>query len=160
MSNTEKRRWSLFPKTLESCIEPLTRPVLKAQGLAGSRILTEWENIVGSSLASHCMPEKLSFPPGKKTGGTLTISVESGFATELQHMQHIIMERMASYFGYQAITRISISHSWVKTDDSAPLPPLPAVLPKNSASMTQSVEDPELRKVLESFANTLSGNRT
>ena len=154
----DKRRWSMFPKPLDSLIEPLTRPVFKKQGLAGSRIITDWEQIVGPKLASHSLPEKLSFPAGKKSNGTLTISVENGFATELQHMQHVIIERLASYFGYQAVSRITISHSWVAAPKEQPKtnkPTTPA-LPKNSAQLTEQVEDPELRQALQSLAKTLS----
>ena len=100
MSITDKRSCYLFPKTLGDFVEPITRPILKEKGLAGSRILTQWESIVGTQLALHTVPEKLAFPKGKKTGGTLTISVENGFATELQHMQPLILERLAGYFGY------------------------------------------------------------
>ena len=157
MSN-DKRKYSLFPKTLASCVEPLTRPVLKAQGLAGSRILTEWESVVGPQLARHTLPEKLSFPKGKKTGGTLVISTENGFATELQHMQPLILERLAGYFGYQAITRITISHTW------QPAPPEPKKHPASKpmfsndySSLTNNVSDSELRDALKSLAKTLSG---
>lgn len=152
------RRSSLFPKTLGSCIEPLTRPALKANGLAGSRILTEWPSIVGAQLAAHSSPEKLHFPRGEKTGGTLTISVESGFAPQLQHMQPIILERLASYFGYAAISRITISHSWAKPAEPLPKRKPPA-LPKNSVALTQEVDDPELRAALESLARALAGEK-
>lgn len=156
MSTTDKRRYSLFPKTLQSIVEPLTRPVLKAQGLAGSRILTEWESIVGPTLSRHCVPEKLSFPPGKKVGGTLTISTESGFATELQHMQPIIIERLASYFGYSAVTRITISHSWQRAvPEEKPVLKRKA-LPPECANMADGVEDPELKAALQSLARTLA----
>ncbi|NBO19010.1 MAG: DUF721 domain-containing protein [Proteobacteria bacterium] len=156
MSDNNFRRPSLFPKTLGDCIEPLTRPAMKANGLAGSRILTEWASIVGPQLAAHSAPEKLSFPRGAKTGGTLTISTESGFAPQLQHMQPIILERLASYFGYAAISRITISHSWARPAEKAP-PRKPPTLPKGSASITHEVEDPELRAALVSLAKTLAG---
>lgn len=156
---TEKptfRRSSLFPKQLGVHIEPLTRPVLKAQGLAGSRILTEWEHIVGHDLAAHCQPEKLSFPVGKKVGGTLTIAAENGFAPQLQHMQPVLLERLATYFGYKAITRITISHTYVPAQ-----PPQKkaarVVLPAGSEHMADGVEDEELRAALQSFAQALSG---
>lgn len=148
-----KRRYSLFPRTLEECITPVVRPVLKDKGLAASRLLAKWESIVGPMLSMHCYPEKLSFPRGRKTGGTLTVSVESGFATELQHLQPVIMERLASYFGYQAITRIAISHSW-------PEHPAPKHRRKPepiAASVTESVEDDELRAALDALARSISG---
>lgn len=152
----DKRRWSMFPKTLDSVIEPLTRPVFKKQGLAGSRIISDWEQIVGPKLASHSLPEKLSFPAGKKSNGTLTISVENGFATELQHMQHVIIERLAAYFGYQAVSRITISHSWVPAAKETPKAQAKPSLPKSSVQLTEVVDDPELKKALQSLAQTLS----
>lgn len=153
----EIRRFSLFPKTLAACVEPLTRPALKAQGLAGSRILSEWRSIVGPMLAEHSLPEHLRFPPGKKTGGTLTISVEHGFAPHIQHMQPMILERLASYFGYQAVTRISISHSWVPKAPEPPKPALKAQLPKGSYALCDGVDDPELKETLASLARALAG---
>lgn len=157
MSVDDKRRFSLFPKTLGACVEPLTRPALKAQGLAGSRILTEWASIVGPQLAQHSLPESLSFPRGKKTGGTLMISTENGFATQLQHMQPMILERLASYFGYMAVSRVTISHSWVPPQAAKPKPAPHAALPKGAAAMTDGVDDPELKAALASLARTLSG---
>lgn len=155
------RKYSLFPKTLVACVEPLLRPMLKAQGLAGSRILTEWASIVGPELAHHSVPEKLSFPAGKKTGGTLTISCENGFATELQHMQPVILERLAVYFGYAAVSRIVIAHSWLPAPApeirSAALPPR---LPAGSARLADDVADSELKEALQSLAKTLSGQST
>lgn len=152
---SEKRRYSLFSKTLADCVEPLTRPILKTQGLAGSRIVSEWESIVGPQLASHTVPEKLAFTKGKKSGGTLTISVENGFALELQHMQPVILERLAGYFGYQAISRIVISHSYVP---AAPEPKrIPRrVLPRESVRITDDIGDDDLKEALASLAKTLA----
>jgi len=160
MSEDNKRYFSLFPKALAGCVEPLLRPVLKAQGLAGSRILTEWDNIVGPSLARHTYPEKLAFPKGKKTGGTLTISTESGFATELQHMQPVILERLAGYFGYMAIERIVFSHTWVPARHDRKLPAPKPTLTAASAELAGEVEDGELKDALQSLARTLSGQAT
>ncbi len=157
MSEPGFRKFSLFPKTLGACVEPLTRPALKAQGLAGSKILTEWASIVGPMLAQHSLPEHLSFPRGKKTGGTLVISTENGFATHIQHMQAVILERLASYFGYQAISRITISHSWVPPVADKPQKALKAALPKGSHALTEGVDDPELRETLASLARALAG---
>jgi len=156
MTIEDKRKYSFFPKKLAGCIEPLTRPVLKSQGLAGSRILTDWESIVGTKLARHCIPEKLSFPKGSKTGGTLTISVENGFALELQHMHPIIMERLAGYFGYQAIKRIVISHSWVPAPSAPVIKKTKRVLPPEIKNLVDDVEDAELKAALKSLAETLS----
>jgi hypothetical protein len=159
MSAGDKRRYSLFPKTLASVVEPVTRPLLKKQGLAGSRILTEWESIVGPELARRSLPEKLSFPAGKKTGGTLTISVENGFATHLQHMQPLILERVAGYFGYAAVSRIQISHGWQPAPPPATPPLNRKPLPAACLHMADGVEDEELKAALQSLAMTLADSK-
>lgn len=156
MSDNDKRYFSLFPKTLERCIEPLMKPVLKTQGLAGSKIISDWASIVGPELARRSVPEKLSFPAGKKSGGTLMISVENGFATELQHMQPIILERLASYFGYKAIVKLGITHNWPAARPAEAKKPAKAPLPADCSRMADEVEDDELKAALKSFAQTLS----
>ena len=152
----DKRHWSLFPKALDACIEPLTRPIFKTQGLAGSRIVSDWLSIVGTQLAAHTLPEKLSFPKGKKTGGTLVISCENGFATELQHSQPQILERLSNYFGYQAISRVVISHSWVEKPEPVAKPASRPTLTKGTI-LAEEIIDPELKEALQSLAKTLSG---
>jgi hypothetical protein len=157
MKPNKPRYSSLFPKTLAQCIEPITRPVLKAQGLAGSRILTEWPSIVGKKLAAHSTPEKLHFAVGKKTEGTLVISVENGFAPEIQHQQPMILERLAAYFGYQAVNRINISHTYLPhRKENKPLKKKTGQLPESIANEASVVEDKELRETLQSLAKTLS----
>ena len=139
-------------------MEPLTRPLLKSKGLAGSRILTEWPSIVGNELAAHCLPEKLTFPPAKKVGGTLTISVESGFATHVQYMQPVILEKLATYFGYKAVERINISHTHTPAKPHEKPARKATVLQKEAVQAVEGVEDAELREALQSFAKTLSGD--
>ncbi len=150
------RRSSIFPKTLSQCIEPVTMPVFKTQGLAGSRIISEWATIAGNKLSDHCIPNKLSFPAGKKTDGTLSIAVENGFAPELQHMQKIIIDRIASYFGYKAVTRIIISHTYTAEAEKPVLANLKK-LPCTCIDIVNVVDDEELRNALSKVAKTLSG---
>ena len=132
MTISDKRQCYLFPVVLSDCVE---------------------------SLARHTIPEKLTFSRGQKTGGTLTIACENGFATELQHMQPIILERLAGYFGYQAVARIVISHSWIPA--AAPQTAValsPAPLPVECSQLADNIEDEELKAALQSLAHTLSGN--
>ncbi len=150
------RRSPMSAKSLSQILEPVTRPVFKSHGLAGNRIISDWPEIAGSKLSAHCIPQKLSFPAGKKIDGTLSIAVESGFATELQHMQHIIIDKLAIYFGYKAVSRITISHSY-----AAPL----ITEPRNKKTVkrepanfliNEEIEDVELRSALAKVAKSLS----
>lgn len=146
----------MYPKTLSTCIEQITRPALKTQGLAGTKIISEWASIVGEKLAKHSIPQKLSFSAGKKTDGTLTIAVENGFAPEFSHMQPMILERLSIYFGYKAVSRISISHTYT-TDKEISVKANKKILPANCIDATNEVQDPELRAALSKMAKTLAG---
>jgi len=153
-----RRRSSMFPAELGKFIEPLTKPVLKEHGLAGSRIMAEWSNIVGAELAERCMPERLTFPQGKKTDGTLAIAAQNGFAPYLQQMQPVLLERLASYFGYKAVVRINISHTYVPTAPKKPAPQKKTkAISEDCIGLAAQVDDPDLRAALESFAKSLAG---
>lgn len=160
MTDESTRKYSLFPKPLGKVIEPLTRPVFKSQGLTNASLLTDWTGIMGPALAQNTYPERISFPRGKKTEGMLTIAVRNGFATEVQHMHQVILERLATYLGHKAITRISISHTYNETIQSInPEAKIP-VLPPDTAALAENIADQELKDALQSFAKTLSKNAT
>ena len=156
MKGQEVRKSSLFPKTLSQCVEKIARPALKASGLAGGRIISEWGSIVGEALASHCLPHKLVFPVGKKTDGTLYIAVENGFALALQHSQNLIIERLAVYFGYRAVAKVNICHSYSKEPTKITKKPIYKNLSEDSLKLIAQVHDEELRAALASMAKSLS----
>lgn len=161
MSETppKKRYRNLFPKTLGACVEPLTRPVFKAQGIATSRLIQDWEKIIGAQLASRCFPQKITYGKGKNTDGHLIIAVENGFATDVQYHIPNIIERLAGYFGYKAVSRISIVpivNAALKKSKTVKKP----ILPKQSAHLLEIVDDDELKAVLVSFADCLSSPQT
>lgn len=153
----EKRRYSLFSKTLKSCVDPVVRPVLKSQGMAASKLITEWEYIVGAELARHTLPLKLTFPRDKNAEGTLTVACEGPHALGLQHMMPVIIERIAGYFGYRAVARITIEQRPV----NMPAPPRPTrTKPAKNIdnSCLDAVVDDELKAALSGLAKTFAGH--
>lgn len=103
---TAINRYSLFPKSIAKSVEPLLKPIYKKHGFAEHRILTEWYAIVGRELASCSIPQKLSSRLTKE-GGTLHVLVASGRALELQHMTPVIIDKIATYFGYNVVKKIT-----------------------------------------------------
>jgi hypothetical protein len=87
-----------------SLLKKLVSPAFRRQGISESDIITRWGTIVGPLLADHSLPERLRF---NADGGTLQITVNGAFALEMQHLQPVIIERITSYFGYNAVTRLS-----------------------------------------------------
>ncbi|MEZ5690910.1 MAG: DUF721 domain-containing protein [Rickettsiales bacterium] len=158
MNNKNYKTIHNLPKKLAVCIEPLTRKTFRKHGLAGSKIIENWQVIVGKSLSKHCIPQRLSFPASGRSNGTLYIATENGFSTELQHAQPIIIERLATYFGYKAITRILITYSYTpekneliqkKTSYRKPQ------IDDTCINQINNIEDSELRNALNNMAKSL-----
>lgn len=99
------------PKPLATSVGKLAKKTIGKRGFAEAGLITGWEGVVGPELAASCWPDRLSFPPGRRDGGTLRIRVAGGFALELQHMEPQLLDRINGHFGYRAIERISMIHA-------------------------------------------------
>lgn len=90
-------------------IEDLTKKLLGKNGFLYADILQNWSQIVGEDLASHSFPERIDFSKDMRTNGTLYLQVSSGaFAVEIEHKKPLILEKINTYFGYQAVNQIKI----------------------------------------------------
>jgi hypothetical protein len=147
------KRYSLFPKTIAKTIEPILKPIYKQHGFAEHRILIDWYNIVGSKLAIYSIPQKLT--RGKE--GNLHILVASGRALELQHLQPIIIDKINSFFGYKAVSKIVLKQTSSEIfQNKAIKKPIPKPeVPKSVSEITAKCIDDDLRKALSAFGALL-----
>ena len=99
-------------KALGSFMAKVMKPALNNHSLNHSRLILDWDQIVGPELARYSQPERLFFqtPEGQRKEGTLTIRVTSGAALEFQHLTGMLLERINQFFGYKALTRITLKH--------------------------------------------------
>ncbi len=150
-----KRRYTLFPKKLGEEIGRIVKPVYQQNGFSEHRLLTEWAKVVGADLARYSVPKKLVFPKGRREQGALHVSVFPGRALEMQHMLPVILERIATYFGYSAVQKL------VFTQDATARP---ALRKKNKAIAAESplvaqqvalCEDEHLRAALASLGTAI-----
>lgn len=108
-ARTKTRRMCyLFPVALELPLARAAKAAFKKRGFAQHRILTHWPEIAGAALARHSLPVSISFPAGRREGGCLTVKAWGGIGLELQHSEPQLLERIAGYFGYRAVSRIRI----------------------------------------------------
>lgn len=156
-----KRRWSMFSKPLAQDIERILKPVYQQHGFSEHRVLTEWAKVVGRELAAVSAPRKLVFQKGKRENGTLHVTVSSGArALELQHMQPVILERIAMYFGYRAIEKIVfLQDSTLRsTPKRKRKPPAKPATPELSALVNDSCADEALRAALLSLGAAIQNS--
>ena len=135
---------------LSALIGRIASKSFEARGLAAAGIAAEWPAIVGSSVAACSWPERLG------RDGTLRVCVSGPVAVELQHLEPQILERIAAYYGYRAVTRLAYVNRAPHLPALAPAPaaerrPPPAPDSESAARVESAVErtrDSRLKAVL------------
>ncbi|MBA3667700.1 MAG: DUF721 domain-containing protein [Sphingomonas sp.] len=130
----------------------------KRFGFVQSAVVSRWAEIVGERYAKVSTPESIRFPGGKKSGGTLTLSVEGAHAPLIQHLAPLITERVNRFFGYEAVARIAFRQGRAPKDAAQPIRRVPAPVPRELGEGLRRIADPELRLCLESLAASLAGS--
>lgn len=134
-------------------ISKVVKPVLKTRGFYDVDIISEWENIIGSEWAKQTCPHKLSFSAHSRRSGTLHLLVTPGASVLIQHIQPMIIDRINTYFGFDAVARLKIIHGYVpvvkltKRKSNAETAPLPEV---------NDISDPELKDALQRWGQGLA----
>lgn len=116
MKHTNK----FVPTRLGLFTQRLVKPVFKARGLMEGKIITHWPQIVGEKIARMSLAEKITFPRGKRSEGTLHLSVTSSGALLLQYAQDLVLEQVNTFFGYKALSKLRLTHGLVFKEDNKP----------------------------------------
>ena len=149
MTNGDEKRGGAGPRAIAGEIERLTRPTLSKRGLAGADVVAEWAAIVGPAMAQYTCPLRITWPRDNAGEGTLHLRVASSpLATELQHLQPQILERINSFFGYGAVARVAISHGPLPRPRPRAKPPQPQARPEDVERSVAAVADPDLKAAL------------
>ena len=95
---------------------------------------------------------------GKKSDGTLELTVEGAHATMIQHVLPEIMERVNRFFGYGAVARVKVRQGPVAKPKLRPPTAAPMLkpVPMELGESLREIGDPELFAVLESLAKSLA----
>ncbi|HEY9079568.1 DUF721 domain-containing protein [Magnetovibrio sp.] len=154
-----RTRWAA-PVALS--VDRLTKRLLGKHGFTHGAIVTKWPEIVGDTMARHTQPEKIVFSRDGATGGTLHLKTDSGaFATQLQHQEPQIIERINTFFGYRAVVRIKLIQG--PLPQGAPDQPNQPPRPLNEAEAADLshtvalVDDPEIQEALARLGANIKG---
>jgi hypothetical protein len=144
--------------TLNTLVRRLTRPLFGKRGFADGRIVADWAEIVGPLLARSSLPLRIAYVPGARTDGTLYLKVApGGLATELQHIEPVLIERINGHFGYKAVARLRLVQGPLPPPPSAPQEPAPldAEAEARLGRALENVREPALRERLESLGRAV-----
>ena len=109
---TEKSVWHFKKKSSDvgfkntsSFLGRLTQRSLEKKGFAQSKLITNWNEIVGWELSKQAKPVKITFPKSG-LGATLTIEICGSFGPEIDLQRESIKEKVNRVYGYTAIAKI------------------------------------------------------
>ena len=126
----------------------------KRFGFVQGAVVSRWAEIVGDRYANVSTPESVRFPQGKKSGGTLTLTVVGAHAPLMQHLTPLIVERVNRFFGYPAVDKIAFRQGRVDSV-KRPVRPAPRAISRELGEGLREIADPGLRACLESLAAKL-----
>lgn len=127
-------------------------------GFIQSSIVSRWKEIAGEKYAEVSLPESIRFPMGKKSDGTLTLLVERAFGPMMQHVEPVIIERVNRFFGYAAVSRVTLKQGNVARLNAKPKRPELRPVPAEIGDSLREIADPELRAVLSSLAQGVANS--
>ena len=104
-------RFPYGPNEIGNSLMNVIKGFGKKYGFINSDILTDWEKIAGPDLAAKISPVKLSFPMGQRNNGTLYVKIKnSSFSSVIQYQFPTVIDRVNTYFGYNAVSKIHLLH--------------------------------------------------
>jgi hypothetical protein len=122
---------------------------LARAGFSDPTLILRWDQIAGPELARIARPLKWS---ESASGGTLTLKAEPGAALFLQHETRALCERINTYLGRNAVTKLRFAQGeLVPKTIHRPAPKRTAAIPPTDPSLAYKGKD-SLRDALVNLA--------
>lgn len=150
-------------------LEGRIRRAGESRGFAVTRLLTHWDEIVGTDLAAMARPVDVKY--GRQGfGATLTLLTTGAQAPLVEMQKERIREKVNATYGYNAISRVRVTQTAAtgftggqvdlsgKAARPAEAQPDPAILAK-ARDTADGVGDDGLRSALETLARNVLSKR-
>ena len=114
--NTKQRYKSIQGlRSFKNTLPTKVKRIIDKKGQLYSETLDNWKYIVGNELFKVCYPK--SFKSSNKFGGSyLSIMVKRGSEVNFEYSKNLIIEKINSYFGYDAVQGIRLVSFEEKND--------------------------------------------
>ena len=96
-------------RSLAQLVPSIATKALGRRGGAIAKLITKWPEIVGPAIGQGSLPRKLVFSKGTRSDGTLHVAVASNLATEMQHLEPMLLERINGFLGYGAVKKLRLT---------------------------------------------------
>ena len=101
---------------ISESISEISQKTISKFGKIEFTLHTKWDEMVGDHFVKFTEPNKINFIKNQKYEnddsyeGILTVNIIGGAALDFQHFSDKIIEKINSFFGYKAITKIKLNH--------------------------------------------------
>lgn len=164
--SNEHRSGGLTP--LSEGMSPFVKKLLGKKGLIEMELIADWKNIVGEETATYTVPQKIDFKKDSRYNGVLHIAVPNGaFAIEIGQQKPVILEKINTYFGYQAVGNLKImindvffksAFETAKHDDKQQKNLVSQTQKSYIDQLTEGVNNPELKARLQKLGESILKN--
>ncbi len=94
---------------LSKIVDSFARKIVGKKAFAEADVIYNWVEIVGNETASYSNPIKIDFKKGERVDGILSVETNGGaFALELQLKSKFLIDKINTYFGYNAVKGLKI----------------------------------------------------
>ncbi|MGB3810280.1 MAG: DciA family protein [Parvibaculum sp.] len=158
------KRFSLPP--IGARVAQVTQDVFRKRGFAEGHILAHWPEIAGADISVFSAPERLVYPRRSsgsrelQVGATLAVRVDGPIALEIKHLEPQIIERINSYYGYQAVARLKLIQGPLPMRPKPRRRPIRPLGAEERSELVQSlapIAEPTLKTALERLGERILG---
>ena len=103
----KERKQSYFKKIGNSLPKILDKNI-KEKNFVEVSLIKKWREIIGDDIAKFCWPIKITFSDIKNSNGLIFLKTKRGRSMEIEFKNEEIIEKLNQYFGYKAISKISV----------------------------------------------------
>ena len=147
-------------QTLSNFLPDEVKKILKKRGFAELELLKNWGNIVPKKYVSLIYPIKIK-ANSQKEGARLVLKVDPSIAFAVEHEKEKIIQKINSFFGYQAIVKLELIQEKIQLQDGKLSNNNKLLKDKTNVSNRYSkelIEYPELKKNFEKIASKIEKN--
>jgi hypothetical protein len=149
------------PKPLADLVGGCVADVFARQGFTSCEIVTHWDDIVGVEIAALAEPIRMQWirsrDPDESPPATLVLRVEGPAALEIQHMSGVIIERVNSYLGWQAVGKLALRQAPLTRRRKPPRPRIDEAAAAAIAAQMTGIADDGLRAALGRLGAAVKG---
>jgi len=152
----KERKQSYFKKIGNSLPKILDKNI-KEKNFIEVSLIKKWREIIGDDIAKFCWPIKIIFSDIKNSNGLIFLKTKRGRSMEIEFKNEEIIEKLNQYFGYKAISKISVVQDF-DIKDTYKKNKIIKKRDKNTQSkVTNKVKKGDVRTALQKLNKTLFG---